>query len=262
MMQGKKLVWIVFFIFLGTVVLSSLAEARRRPVVSTDTNQEQATSTADQDTTATPAVELETTQSSGSSEIDQILQEQKNSKSMIEEDTPPAVAPAQEEQPEEEIAPPPPVKKQAVKKEPVKKPVEESTDEETGFNAWTPGNAMLRSLILPGWGQFFNEQNTKGYIFAGTEVVLLGTALMLYSQSNSTYDDYKNGQASYDDYTKKVDTTNMVVGVFAAVWIYNVIDAYIGAFEPTDQQSLLRKEGLTVAMNNDLGLSVIYTKKF
>ena len=237
-MKAKQIIWAVFFIFLGVTVLNSAAEARRRPSVSSGTEEETPTV---QEQEVKETVQPQSSEELSGSELEQYLQENKGNKSLLEEDAP--------------------VVEEEKVKAPVKKQAEETTDEDTGFSAWTPGNAMLRSLMLPGWGQFFNEQYTKGYVIAGTELVLLSTALVFYTQANSTYSDYENGSASYDDYTKKIDTTNMVVGVFAAVWIYNVIDAYINAFGP-DEGSLLRKDGFTVAVNNNQGFSVLYTRKF
>ncbi|MDD5132624.1 MAG: DUF5683 domain-containing protein [bacterium] len=99
------------------------------------------------------------------------------------------------------------------------------------FNTHTPGNSALRSLMLPGWGQFFNEQPTKGLIFAGAELIALGTAFMTYSSADSTYSDYETQRtaALYDDYSSKIDTANMFVYAAAAIWVGNVIDAYLSA---------------------------------
>ncbi len=99
------------------------------------------------------------------------------------------------------------------------------------FNSKSSGNAALRSLMLPGWGQFFNEQPTKGYIFAGAELILIGTAFMSYSGANSTYSDYETQRttALYDDYSSKIGTANMFVYAAAAIWVGNVIDAYLSA---------------------------------
>ncbi len=99
------------------------------------------------------------------------------------------------------------------------------------FNSKSSGNAALRSLMLPGWGQFFNEQPTKGFIFAGAELIAIGTAFMMYSGANSTYSDYetKRTTALYDDYSSKIDTANMFVYLAAAIWAGNVLDAYLSA---------------------------------
>lgn len=102
---------------------------------------------------------------------------------------------------------------------------------ESNFDTPSPGNAALRSLMLPGWGQFFNEQPTKGFIFAGAEIVAIGAAVMMNSSANSIYSDYetKRTQTLYNDYSSKMDTANMFVYVAAAIWVGNVIDAYFSA---------------------------------
>jgi|WetSurMetagenome_2_1015567.scaffolds.fasta_scaffold1003127_1 hypothetical protein len=99
------------------------------------------------------------------------------------------------------------------------------------FNSQTPSNAALRSLMLPGWGQFFNNQPTKGYIFAGAAVLAVGGAFMMYSKANSTYSDYETKRTAtlYDDYTSQVDTANLFVYAAAAIWVVNIFDAYMSA---------------------------------
>jgi len=111
-----------------------------------------------------------------------------------------------------------------------------SAREETyNFNTKSPGNAALRSLMLPGWGQFFNEQPTKGMIFAGAELVAIGTAFMMSSKANSTYSDYETKRTSslYDDYSSQINTANMFVYAAAAIWVGNIIDAYLSGDSET-----------------------------
>lgn len=106
-----------------------------------------------------------------------------------------------------------------------------SAEETYNFNSKSPMNAAVRSLILPGWGQFFNEQPTKGLIFAGAELIAIGTAFMMSSSANSAYSDYETQRttALYDDYSSKIDTANMFVYLAAAIWMGNVVDAYLSA---------------------------------
>ncbi|MDD5491973.1 MAG: hypothetical protein PHV60_04755 [bacterium] len=117
------------------------------------------------------------------------------------------------------------------------------------FNTKSPSNAALRSLMLPGWGQFFNEQPTKGFIFAGAELIAVGTAFMMYSSANSTYSDYETQRtaALYDDYSSKVDSANMFVYAAAAIWVGNVIDAYLSADSGTSSKS---KKSSTLKKNS------------
>ncbi|MDD5259995.1 MAG: DUF5683 domain-containing protein [bacterium] len=109
----------------------------------------------------------------------------------------------------------------------------------SNFNSHTPGNAALRSLMLPGWGQFFNGQPTKGYIFAGAEIVAIGAAVMMNSSANSIFNEYETQrtQTLYNDYSSKVDTANMFVYAAAAIWVGNVIDAYFSADSGTSTKT-------------------------
>ena len=101
------------------------------------------------------------------------------------------------------------------------------------FNARTPVNAALRSLILPGWGQFFNGQKTKGYILGAIALSCAGASIVTYQLALKDWDDYeKKGipdDPLYDNYKSKVITTNFLIGVSAAAWLYAVLDAYFVA---------------------------------
>lgn len=115
-----------------------------------------------------------------------------------------------------------------------------SAREETyNFNTKSPLNAAARSLMLPGWGQFFNEQPTKGLIFAGAELIAIGTAFMMSSKANSTYSDYetKRTNTMYDDYSSQINTANMFVYAGAAIWLGNIIDAYLSADSGTGRKN-------------------------
>ena len=130
------------------------------------------------------------------------------------------------------------------------------------FNSRTSANAALRSLMLPGWGQFFNEQPVKGYIFAGAEVLAIGGAFMFNSKANSTYSDYetKKTESLYSDYTSQVDTANLFVYAAAAIWVVNIFDAYMSAPAETEGARLPDKGFLLEAKSkNEFLLKYRYT---
>lgn len=106
------------------------------------------------------------------------------------------------------------------------------------FKEKSPTNSALRSLILPGWGQLLNEQPTKVLIFAGAEAISIGTAFIMYSKANSTYDEYeeKRTDALYDDYSSQIDTANMFVYLSAGIWVWNVVDAYLSGGDPVERK--------------------------
>jgi TM2 domain-containing membrane protein YozV len=99
------------------------------------------------------------------------------------------------------------------------------------FDEPTPANAMMRSMILPGWGQFYNGQPLKGLLFAGVEIAAVGGAFVMYSKANTTYSDYETKRTDdlYTDYSKQIDTTNLFIYLAAAIWAGNILDAYLSA---------------------------------
>ena len=129
------------------------------------------------------------------------------------------------------------------------------------FSDETPANSAIRSLILPGWGQFFNEQNKKGYIIAGAAIATFAGAYMYYAKANSTYDDYadagiKNGPL-YSDYETQANQAMLVSLLCAGVWIYGVVDAYING-KSKDAQA---DAGFNIACGGS-GAGLFYTKRF
>jgi len=124
-----------------------------------------------------------------------------------------------------------------------------STGRATGFGEKTPGNAALRSLICPGWGQFFNEQPLKGMGFISGEIALAASAFVFYAQSNEVYDDYAAGNATWEDYESKYNMYLYLTIAVGVVWGWNVLDAYLSA------------PALSLSVN-DKEIRVTYEKKF
>ncbi len=95
----------------------------------------------------------------------------------------------------------------------------------------TAENAALRSLVLPGWGQHFNNQKTKAYIIGGTALTSISCSIIFYSLSLKTYDEYDTkGRVTdklYDEYKSQVLLTNIFIGTAITTWIYSIIDAYL-----------------------------------
>jgi hypothetical protein len=127
----------------------------------------------------------------------------------------------------------------------------------------TPKNAALRSLILPGWGQYFNEQRDKGYVIGGAAILTFAGSYFLYTKANNTYDDYekagiRNGPL-YSDYETQSNQAMAVSFLCAGIWIYAVIDAYVfGNGELTQSRG---RAGFNFACNQ-YQTGVSYSKKF
>jgi hypothetical protein len=98
--------------------------------------------------------------------------------------------------------------------------------------------AVFRSLLVPGFGQFYNRQPAKAWAFIGAEAAVLGSALAFHLAGNAAYDDYRAvGPSSggspaqraaelYDTASSRYRTRNWLLVGAAAVWALNVVDAY------------------------------------
>ncbi|MFN3550968.1 MAG: DUF5683 domain-containing protein [Endomicrobiia bacterium] len=92
-------------------------------------------------------------------------------------------------------------------------------------------SASVRSLILPGWGQYYNEQNKKAYIIFAATFLSAGLSYYFYSQAEQTYKKYEErgliNDTLYSDYEAQITTANIFFVLTILSWGYNVVDAYI-----------------------------------
>jgi len=95
----------------------------------------------------------------------------------------------------------------------------------------TPTNSAIRSLIFPGWGQYFNGQKTKSYILVGSEIVSLASTILLFNQAEETYKKYEEkgvkNDPLYDEYSKQMDYVYIGTALSVGIWIYAIVDAYL-----------------------------------
>jgi len=85
----------------------------------------------------------------------------------------------------------------------------------------SPMSAMLRSAVLPGWGQWYNHQKIKSLLVIGGELGLLGNAsyqnrMALRSKTQEEKEFYRNNR-------------NLSLWWFAGVYFLNLMDAYVDA---------------------------------
>lgn len=84
-----------------------------------------------------------------------------------------------------------------------------------------PTGAMLRSIFVPGWGQFYNGKWFKGLVFAGVEVGLMSNALVLNKWANEATSD--------EEYYFYIDNRNLSFWLLGATILYSMADAYVDA---------------------------------
>ncbi|MCX7958040.1 MAG: FlgO family outer membrane protein [Deltaproteobacteria bacterium] len=128
-------------------------------------------------------------------------------------------------------------------------------------------DATYRSLILPGWGQFYNGDKIKGVVFTVAEIGIFATAVSMHINGSRKEDEYKKtdctdkGQDCLDKVQKLKSEgedfyklRNYFVYGGAAVWVLNVLDAYLSgkdfdsALKTSENRFLFSKEGLRLSL--------------
>jgi len=107
--------------------------------------------------------------------------------------------------------------------------------------------ALLRSSIVPGWGQFYSGRSLSGWSFLGGELALLGLGYVSYSSYQTAYDDVDNFYAQYqaatnpndirmlkeksmaaeDQMNSSNDQLTMMFQAAAAVHLANMVHAFV-----------------------------------
>lgn len=104
----------------------------------------------------------------------------------------------------------------------------------------SPIGAMVRSAILPGWGQFYSRSYFRGSLTAlGIGGSAIG-ALLAQRSFNNRYNDYATyaslnphdeagvlGRYAYANQRYKLRTFFMYTGI--GIWVYSLIDSYVSS---------------------------------
>lgn len=108
-----------------------------------------------------------------------------------------------------------------------------------------PTMVLLRSAIVPGWGQFYNKQYIKATIFAGGEWYLIYGIAQDWKQTDHYSKTFKSATdlgikgTEFHLYTKYRDRRNLKMWIMAATMFYSMFDAYVDAqlsdFNQTDK---------------------------
>ena len=71
----------------------------------------------------------------------------------------------------------------------------------------TPEGAMIRSLMVPGWGQFYSDKPTSGKVWAGIEASLITTILVSYIGYNNSVKEFKSNTSLYEGSSEQIEFT-------------------------------------------------------
>ncbi|MDD5624964.1 MAG: DUF5683 domain-containing protein [Candidatus Cloacimonetes bacterium] len=95
-------------------------------------------------------------------------------------------------------------------------------------NALRP--TVLKSIVVPGWGQLACKDNLKGSVILGTEVLSLGASLYFYDKSNYYYNKYMQAtqieqiEDYYDQAQDQRFYSILFMGLGGIIWAYNIFD--------------------------------------
>jgi hypothetical protein len=99
-----------------------------------------------------------------------------------------------------------------------------------------PTGALLRSLALPGWGQFYNEQYIKSALAVAIEGLLVAGAVVEHQRAEDGYDIYQDAsqpdevrEAAWRRYSRRIDKRNAYLWYYLGFKFLSIIDAYVDA---------------------------------
>lgn len=99
--------------------------------------------------------------------------------------------------------------------------------------------AVFRSVLIPGWGQFYNQQGTKGAAFIGLEGGLLGAALGFHfagQSAESSYHDSEDPGGTVhlrERAESRYRTRNVLLVASGGLWLFNIVDAWVFGRSPS-----------------------------
>ncbi|HNZ33417.1 MAG TPA: hypothetical protein P5518_05770 [Candidatus Cloacimonas sp.] len=89
---------------------------------------------------------------------------------------------------------------------------------------------ILKSALIPGWGQFSTKESTKGTVILGAEIVLAGGAYYFMDRAMSKYRLYEKAtqvddiEKYYKDAQVPYQYSFIMIGFAGIIWAYNIFD--------------------------------------
>lgn len=109
----------------------------------------------------------------------------------------------------------------------------------------TPAAAALRSAALPGWGQLYNDELTKGVLFIAAESLLIGAAVGFYAAHLDAWHSYHSDVVEvvprHDAGDRYQVLTQITLGLAAAVWVGSILDAWLEGYRYDPESSFDRQ---------------------
>jgi tetratricopeptide (TPR) repeat protein len=136
----------------------------------------------------------------------------------------------------------------------------ESGSGAAGNGGW--GQALWRSALVPGWGQFYNGQSTKGWIVGGATYAFLIGAAATYVIGAGDRQDYETMQSgdfdsAYNKWESMANINHIMNIGFYLCYTYNLIDAIWNA-KTGNQTASLDSSPVNLSLMDNGGYKVEY----
>ena len=130
--------------------------------------------------------------------------------------------------------------------------------------------ALIRSTIIPGWGQFYSNRSLMGWTMLGSEIAVGALAYVQYNAYQAANDDFidfqtqyhasvnpteiavlkQQAQSSYTDMSTAKDQVTTMVYAVGAIWVANMVHAAITG--PKDMAAVEKKSKIHLVYNENL----------
>ncbi len=136
------------------------------------------------------------------------------------------------------------------------------------FKKTLQSNAAWRSLILPGWGQFYKGQRAKGITVLAAHTLNVGTLVFAHLRMQQAHDDYLKArdlptiESTYDRYNKFYKLRKYFALSTAAVWLYAHLDAALTDPSPEKTVNTVAPSSYFGPNMNDDSIGFVYVVKF
>jgi hypothetical protein len=127
------------------------------------------------------------------------------------------------------------------------------------MNNSTYKRALTKSLLLPGWGHFELNQETKGWVLSSLSVASLATMIYYIFDTNSKEKEYLSEanesliREKYNSYNSSYRIRNLSIILFSAIWSYSQFDIIF--FQNTDLGNV-NNNALQLILPTDLSLGI------
>jgi hypothetical protein len=134
----------------------------------------------------------------------------------------------------------------------------------------SPTGAMIRSLVFPGWGQFYNNKKLKALLIFGTEVGLLANSIYLNQKYIEWDQKFKESEPGYEQniiianrefyISNRNSSTWWLVGVTLFSLADAFVDAHLSNFDESSNLSAI--DISPVGNGRDVGIKLAICLRF